>query len=100
MVCCCSVDWVQLHHYHLFMICFGYQIRDGNVVVDNYQHDNSHHIRFIITPLNCIDAAITAPISAITATITATITAAVHGEGVFDQQQEEEVFGDLLQICV
>ena len=69
------------------MICFGYQICDGNVVVvDNYQHGNSHHVKFIITPLNCC----------IAAAITAIITAAVHGGGVFDQQQEEEeVLGDL-----
>ena len=45
-----------------------------------------YHVKFVITPLNCI-AAITAPVSA----ITAIITAAIHGGGVFDQQQEGRV---------
>jgi hypothetical protein len=54
-----------------------------------------YHVKFIVTPLNCIAAAITAPVSA----ITAIITAAVHVGGAFDQQQEEEVLGDL-RICV
>jgi hypothetical protein len=69
---------------HQFMICFGNPICHGNVVVDKYQHGNlSHHVKFVITSLNCI--------AAITATgrnITAIITAAIHGGGLFDQQRQ------------
>jgi hypothetical protein len=66
----------------LFMILLSNQICDGNVVVDEYQHGNSHHVKFVITLLNYI-AAVTALVSAITAVI--------HCWGVFDQQQEEGV---------
>ena len=85
------------------MMIIGYQIRDGNVVVDNYQNGNSLHVKFIITSLHGIAAAAAAitpaPVSTIT---TAIITATVHGgQGEFDQQQEEEALGDCeYRICV
>ena len=89
------------------MMIMGYRICDGNVVVDNYQHSNSHHVEFIIAPLHCIAAAAAAAAAAITpapvsTTITtAIITATVHGGVEFDQQQEEAVLGDCkYRLCI